>query len=174
MGKKDDWCSKAGCKARKKGMKKKESNTRKICMAICFGISAIIFLVIGGLFCSRAGNAAMINVDFERQTMIDNAADIAAAAAGLCSSRRMLDHEWSHIELPGDNNNSGGSLNLDNLVNDANTALDGAAANANAALDQAQAAAAEAERAAKAAADAAANFEGNAGGMGFFSNIPGF
>ena len=64
MGKRDDWCSSKGLANRKKGMYEKESRGRKISYCMCFGFSAIFFFSAGGLYASRASNAAKINSDY--------------------------------------------------------------------------------------------------------------
>ena len=61
-----------------------ETKTRKNCIACCFGLSAIIFLVIGGLFAERSVNATMINADFNKAALIANAPKIVAALTTLC------------------------------------------------------------------------------------------
>lgn len=65
MGHKDEWCHPDGCKARIKGMAKKESRGKQICIGVFFGICAIICFVIGAISSTRASNAAKVNADFE-------------------------------------------------------------------------------------------------------------
>ena len=48
MGKySDDWCSRDGLKNRADGMYKKETKSRKVCYAIFFAASAIIYIALG-------------------------------------------------------------------------------------------------------------------------------
>ena len=84
MGKKDDWCTGRGLNNRKHGMYSKESKQRKICIGVFFGISAIIFIVFGGLMAERSVNAGKMNLDFTRSKLIANAPQIAQAAIDLC------------------------------------------------------------------------------------------
>ena len=64
MPEEDSFFSSKGRENRKEGMYKKEKSTNKICYAILYGISAVVYLVFGGLSAERASNANKINVDF--------------------------------------------------------------------------------------------------------------
>ena len=65
MGKKDDWCSSKGRKARAKGMKEKESRGKKIAYCLIFGAAFIIYLVFGAIHASCSSNAMKISADFD-------------------------------------------------------------------------------------------------------------
>lgn len=64
MGKKDDWCSKNGIKAREEGMKKHEKKSRKAGYCFLFAASCMVFLIIGAIHASRSSNAIAISVDY--------------------------------------------------------------------------------------------------------------
>mmetsp|Transcript_37870 Transcript_37870/g.46109 ORF Transcript_37870/g.46109 Transcript_37870/m.46109 type:complete len:263 (+) Transcript_37870:3-791(+) len=64
MSKKDDWCSKKGMKARKKGIKKLESKSRKWCYFAFFCASFIIYIICGAVYSPRSSNALAITAAF--------------------------------------------------------------------------------------------------------------
>ena len=92
MGKRDDWCSSKGLANRKKGMYEKESRGRKISYCMCFGFSAIFFFSAGGLYASRASNAAKINSDFTKEK-IQSGTAILYQTCGDSGARRWMSHE---------------------------------------------------------------------------------
>ena len=99
MGKKDDWCSSKGLKNHKKGMYKKESKGRKICISATFCCSAIVYLVIAGVSLERATNAGLINSDFSDTWLDDfgetNAYDTCAVPDYVIDVEDLDDYyEW--------------------------------------------------------------------------------
>ena len=60
----DDWFSMVGVKARKKGVKNKESKRRKLAYCALFSLSFVIYLLIGAVHTYRSQNALKISNDF--------------------------------------------------------------------------------------------------------------
>ena len=90
MGKRDDWCSSKGLANRKKGMYEKESRCRKFSYCMCFGFSALFFFSAGGLYASRASNAAKINSDYAMEKLLSGTAPLVQK----CELRaRRMNHE---------------------------------------------------------------------------------
>ena len=56
--------NKDGRKDRQEGMYKKEKQQTKIMYCLCFGVSAIVFVIMGGLYASRSLNASKIDSDY--------------------------------------------------------------------------------------------------------------
>ena len=89
MGKKD-WCSKKGWKAREKGMKEQESQKRKICYTVLFGLCALFCLAIGAVQLAHWTNAEAINSDYN-DPRVDNSYDACAYPSGYITEPDKVD-----------------------------------------------------------------------------------